>query len=297
MKFYIVTPAYNALQWLQGCVRSVADQVKEGVEVHHHVQDGGSTDGTPSWLKTWQEEHQGVSGYTFTFESAKDAGMYDALNMAWEKIPSDAGVTAHLNCDEQYLPGALKSVAEAALAHPGAEVFSCAFIIVDSEGRYICHRRPTQPCRWRSLSVCELNTCSCFHRVDAFMKHGIRFDTRYRSIADLVMYRDIVKSGLRIKVLPGLFTSTFAVTGANLGWSEITENEFSMLAAESPRWTMKYRRCLNLLSNLGRRLNDWLCPAPQNFALYLHAEAERTPKRIKHPTAHWGLRTEAIDEE
>ena len=107
MKFYIVTPAYNALQWLQGCVRSVADQVKEGVEVHHHVQDGGSTDGTPSWLKTWQEEHQGVSGYTFTFESAKDAGMYDALNMAWEKIPSDAGVTAHLNCDEQYLPGGI----------------------------------------------------------------------------------------------------------------------------------------------------------------------------------------------
>ena len=297
MKFYIVTPTYNALSWLQCCIRSVADQVTDGVAVHHHVQDGGSADGTSAWLQQWQTEHAAVPGYTFTYESGKDAGMYDALNRAWAKIPSDADVTAHLNSDEQYLPGALKGVAEAVLAHPGAAVFSCAFIIVDSECRYICHRRPTQPCRWRSQSVCELNTCSCFHRVDAFLKHGIRFDIRYRSIADLVMYRDIVKCGLRIKVLPGLFTSTFAVTGVNLGWSEVTEREFAMLAAESPRWTMKYRRFLNLLSNLGRRLNEWSCPPPQNFALYLHAETKRTPKRIKHPTAHWGLRTEAIDEE
>lgn len=41
MTFYIVTPAYNALSWLQRCIYSVADQVAEGVEVHHHIQDGG----------------------------------------------------------------------------------------------------------------------------------------------------------------------------------------------------------------------------------------------------------------
>lgn len=108
MKFYIVTPAYNALSWLQRCIYSVADQVAEGVEVHHHIQDGGSSDGTPEWLENWQQEHASSPGYTFTYESGKDAGMYDALNKAWEKTPSDAAVTAHLNSDESTFPVPLK---------------------------------------------------------------------------------------------------------------------------------------------------------------------------------------------
>ena len=34
MKFYIVTPTYNALSWLERSVRSVADQVGQGVASH-----------------------------------------------------------------------------------------------------------------------------------------------------------------------------------------------------------------------------------------------------------------------
>lgn len=297
MKFYIVTPTFNSLSWLQCCIRSVADQVAEGVEIHHHVQDGGSTDGTPAWLQTWQEEHQGVQGYSFTFESGKDAGMYDALNKAWEKIPSDADVTAHLNSDEQYLPEALKNVSTEILAHPDADILACAFIIVDGEGRYICHRRPVSPLSLRSRVVCELNTCACFHRVSVFKEHGIRFDTRYRSIADMVMYRDIIRYGIRVKALPGLLTSTFAVTGSNLAWTEVTEAEMPLLEAETPGWLTRCKKVMNLWSNLGRRVNDWLCDAPQSYALFLKSDAGRTLKNIKHPTAHWGMRSEAIDED
>ena len=291
MKFYIVTPTFNALDWLQGCIRSVADQVKEGVEVHHHVQDGGSSDGTPEWLANWQREKESVSGYTLTFESGKDAGMYDALNKAWEKIPSDAVITAHLNSDEQYLPGALKGVAEAHLAHPGAEVLACAFVIVDAEGRYICHRRPVQPWRLSSQVVCELNTCSCFHRVDAFRQHGIRFDTRYRSIADLVMYREMVSYGVRIQVCCNLITSIFTVTGNNLAWTDVTEKELQIASEKLPRLLVRNRRMMNVLSNIRRRFNDYLSSAPVGYSLYVGAGAIRTQKEIKHPTAHWGCRS------
>lgn len=297
MKFYIVTPTYNALEWVQRCIRSVADQVEDGIEVHHHVQDGASSDGTPVWLQAWQEAHQTVPGYTFTYDSGKDAGMYDALNKAWEKMPSDADVTAHLNSDEQYLPGALKGVSSEILEHAEADIMACAFIIVDGEGRYICHRRPVQPISLRSRVVCELNTCACFHRVSVFRKHGIRFDTRYRSIADMIMYRDIIRHGIRVRILPSLLTSTFAVTGSNLAWTDVTAAEMPLLEAETPRLLMLCTRILNLWSNLGRRVNDWFCDAPRSYALFLKSDAGRTLKTVKYPTAHWGMRSEAIDED
>ena len=80
MKCYIVTPTYNSLHWLPRCVRSVASQVGGGVQIHHHVQDGGSSDGTVEWLRNWSNSHSGQEGYTITFASGKDAGMYDAIN-------------------------------------------------------------------------------------------------------------------------------------------------------------------------------------------------------------------------
>ena len=112
---------------------------------------------------------------------------YDAINTAWSKMPEDADVTAHLNSDEQYLPGALEGIAKALDANPHAEVALGTYIIVDAESRYICHRRPIMPHKWTSQTVCEIITCSCFHRAEAFRKHGIRFDSRWRAGALLRM--------------------------------------------------------------------------------------------------------------
>ena len=39
----------------------------------------------------------------------KDGGMYDAVNRGYRRAQGD--ILAYLNCDEQYLPGALKTVA------------------------------------------------------------------------------------------------------------------------------------------------------------------------------------------
>ena len=295
MKFYIVTPTFNALSWLQNCIRSVADQVEEGVEVHHHVQDGGSSDGTPGWLQQWQAEHDGIAGYTFTYESGKDAGMYDALNKAWEKLSSDADITAHLNSDEQYLPSALKGVAEAFLVRSEAEVLACAFMIIDADGRYICHRRPVQPWRMSSQVVCELNTCACFHRAEAFRRHGIRFDIRYRSIADMVMYREMVNYGVRIAVCRNLFSSSFAVTGGNLAWTDITQKELLIASEKLPGLLVRASRWMNMLSNIRRRINDWLSASPAGYSIYQNNNMARTAYTINRPTAHWGCRSVSLD--
>lgn len=297
MKFYIVTPTFNALPWLQRCVRSVADQVVDGVEVHHHVQDGGSADGTPAWLDAWQRGHLGVPGYTFTYESAKDAGMYDAINIAWEKMPADAFITAHLNSDEQYLPDALKGVADTFLRFSTAEIVLGTYIIVDAESRYICHRRPVKPARWRSQTVCEIITCSCFHRVDVFREHGIRFNTSYKALADMVFYRSIVAAQPVFCVQPGLLTSVFTVTGENLAWSAGADKEWKREMAALPWYVSRSHGISYRISNLLRRFADWFTPAPGNYSIYMPEQEVRRLISVNHPTAHWGMRTVSTDNE
>ena len=93
MRFSIITPSFRSSHWLKMCIPSVADQ---GVELEHLVQDSESDDGTRDWLP--QDRR-----VTAVFE--KDKGMYDAVNRGLRRATGD--IFAYLNCDEQYLPGAL----------------------------------------------------------------------------------------------------------------------------------------------------------------------------------------------
>lgn len=290
MKFYIVTPAYNALHWLKSCVRSVADQACDGVEVHHHVQDGGSADGTVEWLREWQDSHQ-QAGYCLSFESAPDKGMYDAINKAWDKLPADAHITAHLNCDEQYAPGALQKVAQAASAAPKADMFVTSHIIIDAQNRYICHRRPLKPYKWVSHTTCEIITCACFHRVAYFLSHGVRFDTQWRSIGDLIFYRDILQHSPRVALLPHLFASIFRVTGSNLAWSDITQKEWDIYNNLMPKAAYRFRKLADVLSKVKHRLCNALHANPDSYEVYPPDASQRVKIHIKHPTVHWGCRT------
>ena len=291
MKFYIVTPTFNALTWLQQCIRSVADQIGEGVEVHHHVQDGCSNDGTRNFLEHWQSAHANVPGYTFTFNSAKDSGMYDALNISWSHIPVDATITAHLNSDEQYFPGALKAVAELLTAKPETDIILASFIIINANNRYICHKRPILPRKWISNASCEIPTCACFHKVETFIKHGIRFDARFRAIADKELYRHIVNYGVRFALLPRVFSSAFTVTGTNLAWMDASKKDCILLYKEHPELGTWYSRNLPYrYSALKRYIKDKFYPAPKSYSLYSPNHDQRTKYTIERPTTRWGVR-------
>ena len=97
MKFSIITPSFRNSEWLKLCVASVADQ--SGVKFEHIVQDACSDDGTQHWLP-------GDSRVKAYIE--KDGGMYDAVNRGYRRATGD--ILSYLNCDEQYLPGALAAV-------------------------------------------------------------------------------------------------------------------------------------------------------------------------------------------
>lgn len=290
MKFYIVTPTFNSVSWLKNCIRSVADQVEAGVEVHHHVQDGLSNDGTPEWLENWQKSHADIPGYTFTYCSEKDKGMYDAINSAWEKLPQDADVTAHLNSDEQYLPHALKQVAEAYARYPHADIIEGTYIVVNSGGHYLFHRRPVSPHQSISATVCEMITCVSFHKAETFRRHGVRFDASYRSIADVLFFRDIISSGVRIKCLPGMVTTSYALTGSNLAWTDITDVEEKRYWATLSPITTRLHPIARRYANGMRMVIDKFCRAPRELSIYRGDDDERTVEIITKHSCRWNNR-------
>lgn len=132
MLFSIVTPSFRHSEWLKLCIASVADQA--GVELEHIVQDACSDDATRDWLPHDRRVHAFIE---------KDAGMYDAVNRGYRRARGD--ILAYLNCDEQYLPGALRSVRNFFEQNPAVEVALAGTIIVDANGQYICHRPSLKP--------------------------------------------------------------------------------------------------------------------------------------------------------
>ena len=88
---YIITPAYNAAEYINDVITSVVAQAQWSPIVYH-VQDGGSSDGTDEKLKQWYDTLHNHPRIAFSFESEKDKGMYDAITKAVEKldIPEDA---------------------------------------------------------------------------------------------------------------------------------------------------------------------------------------------------------------
>ena len=71
------------------------------------MQDSCSDDGTQDWLP----HDPRVKAFI-----EKDGGMYDAVNRGYRRATGD--ILAYLNCDEQYLPGALAAVEKFFAAHP-----------------------------------------------------------------------------------------------------------------------------------------------------------------------------------
>ena len=104
MHITIITPGFNQLDYLKRAIASIRDQVSGGVlkrpnglvesvegslnenptstcdgldglnatavpvAVHHHIQDGGSTDGTVDWLRQYPVQQPSLNNYQLTLE-------------------------------------------------------------------------------------------------------------------------------------------------------------------------------------------------------------------------------------
>ena len=188
MRFSIITPSFRNSTWLKLCIASVADQA--GVDLEHIVQDSCSDDGTQDWLP----QDPRVKAFI-----EKDGGMYDAVNRGYRRATGD--ILAYLNCDEQYLPGALKTVHDFFAAHPKVEVLLAGSIVTDGEGKYVCHRHALTPHPQGVWFRFMVLTSSLFIRRKVIHERGIFFDMNWRDLGDFHWMLALMKHRVPMAVL------------------------------------------------------------------------------------------------
>jgi glycosyltransferase involved in cell wall biosynthesis len=271
MHFSIITPSYRNSDWLKLCIASVSDQ---GVDVEHIVQDAGSDDGTLDWLP----QDRRVLAFV-----EKDSGMYDAINRGLRRATGD--VLAWLNCDEQYLPGALASVLQFFEARPQMDVLFGDIIFVDSQGAYAGHRKVQVPLLYHTWT-CHLSTLSCatFFRRRAVFDYGEFFDPRLRAGGDGEWMVRLLRRGVCTVAL-GRFTSVFTLTGSNLGQEADARRENRELRQTAPLWARLARPIIIGHHRLRRLVGGMYSQAPFHFSLYTQTSpARRELREVRKPT-------------
>ncbi len=271
----IVTPHFNGGRWLPLCLASVADQ---DVPHEHIVQDAGSTDGTLDWLGQDSRVHAHVE---------KDRGMYDAINRGYRR--ATAPLVAHLNCDEQYLPGALRRVVDFFAAHPKVEMVFGNVIVVAADGSYICERRALTPQlvhTWTASNLAFL-TAATFLRREVLDRYQLWFNADYREAGDQDWALRLVQAGVRTATL-NEFLSVFTETGNNLGLTAHNAAERKTFHATAPLWA----RALAPLALAHFRLRRWRAGhydcQPHDYSIYTPASPrQRTTFHVSNPTYRW----------
>jgi glycosyltransferase involved in cell wall biosynthesis len=274
MKFSIVTPSFRNSNWLKLCIASVADQ--SGVECEHIVQDSCSDDGTQDWLPRDRRVKAFIE---------KDGGMYDAVNRGYRRATGD--ILAYLNCDEQYLPGALSAVHDFFDRHPHIEVAFAGTIVTDGEGKYICHRHSMVPHPQHMWFRFSALTSSLFLRRRVIHERGIFFDTRWRDLGDFHWVLALMKNKVPMKVFDH-FTSVFADTGGNMNLKPNAIREKNETAAMTPRWVRMLKPVWIMHHRLRRLAAGHFALKPASYSIYtLQSPEQRMQFEVPKPTAVW----------
>ena len=274
MKFSIVTPSFRNSDWLKICIASVADQ--QGAEFEHIVQDAGSDDGTEKWLA----QDRRVKAFI-----EKDAGMYDAVNRGYRRATGD--ILAYLNCDEQYLPGAIKRIQEFFEQRPHIEVALAGSIVTDGEGNYVCHRHQMVPHPQGVWFRFPILTSGIFIRRKVIHERGIFFDTRWRDLGDFHWVLALMRNNVPMAVCPD-FTSVFADTGENMNLKPNAVREKAETDRMIPYWVRALKPLWIARHRLRRVAAGHFDLQPMRYEIYTRqSPAQRVGFDVAKPTAVW----------
>ena len=275
MRFSVITPSFKNSRWLKLCIASVADQ---DADVEHIVQDAGSDDGTLEWLP----KDDRVKAYV-----EKDDGMYDAVNRGFKKSVGE--ICSYLNCDEQYLPGSLASVGMFFDEHPEVDILFGDSVVVDSSGKFLCHRKSLLPLKPHTMVSRNLSilTCAAFFRRSIFESRGLYFDPAWRILGDAEWLLRCIDQKVPMAVLKR-FTSVFTNTGVNLSLHPSARRERERFVSTAPGWFRRAKPLIVAHHRLRKLFNGLYRQNPLEYAVYtLDCPDQRVVFRISRPTALW----------
>lgn len=251
----VVTPSLNNLEFLKRCCASVADQ--DGVRVEHLVIDGGSTDGTVAWLR---------SQPGLRWISEPDTGMYDAINKGLRLAQGQ--LLAYLNCDEQYLPGALSAAIREFECRPDAGLVFADALVVRPDGTLLACRK-SYPLRWHYIATSHLYVMSCalfWRRTVLNLVPG--FDARFKARGDAEFVLNLLRAGIRTSHLRR-YVAAFTHHSSNLGASPLAAAEEAAAREALPSWLRASRYALIALRRIEKLFHGaYSQKMPFSYALY-----------------------------
>jgi glycosyltransferase involved in cell wall biosynthesis len=134
MKFSIVTPTLNQVEYIRETIESILSQEGD-FELEYWVIDGGSTDGTLNILKEYKTKLSNNKRIKFDFISEKDNGMSEAINKGLKYCSGE--IISYLNSDDFYLPDTLAKVEQAFRDHQETKWLTGYCRIIDKKGKPI----------------------------------------------------------------------------------------------------------------------------------------------------------------
>jgi glycosyltransferase involved in cell wall biosynthesis len=185
----VVTPSLNSGAYLEDAILSVAQQ--QGVLAEHLVQDSLSRDNTLEILRRYPHVR-------WQWES--DSGQSDAINRGFLRATGD--LVGWLNADDYYLPGGLQAIAQAAAAHPEADVFHGDCVFVDGRGSIT--RSKVEHEFDRDILFyfgCYIPSTATFFR-RRVIEQGYLLDCDFRVCMDFEYFVRLATAGLRFHYVP-----------------------------------------------------------------------------------------------
>jgi len=274
MLISIVTPSRNNSEWLKLCVASVADQARP---FEHIVEDGASTDGTMDWL---------LEDPRVDARSRPDRSMYEAINRGLARARGD--ILGYLNCDEQFLPGALAHVRAFFQKNPKVDIVFGDAVVIDARGEFICYRKTVTPHllhTWVNGNL-SIFTCSTFFR-RSLVERGLTFNSRVRMVGDTEWLLRVIASGARMALLRQ-YTSAFTMTGRNIGFTQEARREHLEFYGSAPLWARALKRPIVWHHWLRRWSHGAYRQRPFQYSIFTKANPkERRTFQVRTPSFRW----------
>jgi len=325
MKFSIITPSFNQLDWLRLCVASVKDQVKTQdsgfriqdsggnsarlpfarnpesasppLSVEHIIQDAG-TPGIEEFAREIGADFYRdgqcilpspfrISNYSLAVYCESDKGMYDAVNRGLLKATGE--ICAYLNCDEQYLPGTLGRVRRFFEASRDTDVLHGAAIVVRPDGSYLCDRRVSVPNRLHTLVSGNLSifTSSTFFRKKSIVDRRLLFDPSWRIAGDAVWVLSLISSRIRMAAISEPLAS-FVFSGDNLSFQKSAAPESERLFQMAPAYARFGKSAILAAYRLKRLLcGNYSLPSHTYEIFTRESPGKRAAFFVEHPTFRW----------
>jgi glycosyltransferase involved in cell wall biosynthesis len=293
MRLSIVTPSLNQLDWLELCIASVADQFVahqraecQSVCIEHIVCDAGSS-GIVEFQQRMLARFPQKTDYRLDFLVAPDGGMYDAINKGLAR--SSGEVCAYLNCDEQYLVGALPFVAEWLSARPWVDIGFGDIVVTSECGDYICDRTAVLPEKWHTMTSGNLSVFSAgtFFRRSSVVERKILFDPQWKMVGDAAWILKLLDARVRMGCMKRILAS-FTYSKENLSQQKRAREERLRLRSAAPLLPRILSPLTVALSRFRRMFAGGYSLAPHAYEIYTRKNAlARTRFNVPRPSHRW----------